>query len=159
VFADLHASAQKAGGVTQAMVAALKPPVVKQLRAAGLGVPPSVREPVEGVAAAAAATAVPLENRIWFGVLRTYTGVPANFSVVFAKGRGTLKLERGAKGVAASMELRKIDVSGTEIRFPAALEGGMRYFVGSWNGQKIEGKLYADPQATKEVGAFDLTPR
>jgi hypothetical protein len=122
----------------------------------GLRVPASVAAPTEGGTAAAAAQppAPPLElEGDWTG-RETEGNEPRNVDVTFTRDRGTLSYQR-----ALSLSLPLIGVAldrRGNVRYSMQTARGARYYSGRWDGQKIEGRISADPAGQTPIGTFTL---
>ena len=52
----------------------------------------------------------------------------------------------------ASLEPRGRD----QVRFSVRMRGGMRYYTGRWDGEKLAGTLAKDAAGREVVGSFEL---
>jgi hypothetical protein len=137
------------GRVLLEVVAGLRPPQRETLRAVGLRVPAALRGPAEETAAAAALTLA----GIWSG-WESEAGDRKYVTLNFTAEGGTLTYER-----ALSLTLPLISVEQPRrgnVRY--ALQGGSRarYYEGTWDGQKVRGRIFSDPERTSPVGTFEL---
>jgi hypothetical protein len=159
-LAELHAAAGKSGrsGIPRDVVEKARPALREGLRTIGLRVPPAVVAPAEGSAAPATAAlpgATPALDLAgdWTG-RESEGGAPRRVNVTFADGGGTLSYQR-----ALSLSLPLIGVQldrRGNVRYSMQTARGARYYVGRWDGQKIEGQIFADPEGQSPIGTFTL---
>jgi hypothetical protein len=151
VLIDLHDAARKTGrfGLPVEVLAGLKPAQREALRGLGLHLPAAMRGPA-GVGASVASFSL---DGIWSG-WELEAGERKYVTMSFTAAGGTLTYER-----ALSLTLPLLSVEqprrGT-VRY--ALQGGSRarYYEGTWDGQRIRGRLFSDAERTAEVGSFEL---
>jgi hypothetical protein len=183
-LADFYQAAKKPGspGVPRQAVDALKPAMREALRAHALRVPASVTvqaaaavtSPAAGSSPAAAAPAPgepaapsgsaatapsppavpPLKlEGVWSGT-ELEAGRSKPVTVTIKGGSGTLTYE-GA--LTMSVPLSNASQQKTTVRFTTQLRGGTRRYTGTWDGQKIAGKISS--QTGADVGTFELTQK
>ena len=46
----------------------------------------------------------------------------------------------------------------SSVRFSAEVRGGIRYYQGAWDGEKLKGRITRDPGGSNVVGTFELRP-
>lgn len=161
-LADVYAAAQKTGGpgVSPAVLAAAKPPLLAALRSFAVRVPASVPTPAsaKGVAAAAVdqggGLALPVD-RAWTG-FEVVEGI-RKFATVTFKGNGGSYNYSG--GVAVSLPLSGVEQKRGELRFILQTGGRSRHYLGRWDGTRISGRISGDASGSGDLGTFELTPR
>ena len=42
------------------------------------------------------------------------------------------------------------------MRYALQAGPGARYYEGTWDGQKVRGRIFSDPERTSQVGTFEL---
>jgi hypothetical protein len=170
---ELHAAARKTGhfGVPRDVVEKARPALRDGIRAIALRVPAGVTAPVEtasataapttaspaatGTGAPAAGPGVPplqLEGE-WTG-REAEGGAPRHVNVTFTRDGGTLSYQR-----ALSLSLPLIGVSldrRGNVRYSMQTARGSRYYSGRWDGQRIEGRIFSDPEGQEPIGTFTL---
>ena len=78
-------------------------------------------------------------------------------TVTFRGSTGTIAYE-GVVTVSAPLLSVEQPQRGA-ARFSVELRGGLRYYVGRWDGQALTGKISTDPGASQAIGTFELRPR
>ncbi|HVR71750.1 MAG TPA: IPT/TIG domain-containing protein, partial [Vicinamibacteria bacterium] len=161
-LAELHAAARQTGrfGIPRDVVEKARPALREGLRTVGLRVPPAVAAPAEGAGTASTTAAPPpppldLEGD-WTG-RENEDGAARRVDVTFRRGGGTLSYQR-----ALSLSLPLIGVQldrRGNVRYSMQTARGARYYVGRWDGQKIEGRIFSDPEGQAPIGAFTLERR
>jgi hypothetical protein len=169
VLADLHDAARRtvAVGVPASLVgerAALR----EGLRVLALRVPATVSAPAaSGAAAAAAGTAAPPGTTAppadatpplrldgtWNGI-ETEGALRKSINVSIRGASGTMTYQR-----ALAMSVPVLNASQPQkgvVRFEVPTGGGRRYYRGRWDGAKVTGKVYSDPDGRREVGSFEI---
>lgn len=160
VLAELHDAARRtvAVGVPMALVAGAKGPMRDALRGIALRVPASVTAPAttaEGHAVAAAAGLPPLKlDGSWRGH-ETENGVQKPITMTFSAGSGTLTYQRA---LSMSVPVLAVSAQKAAVRFEVRVGAGVRYYRGQWDGTRITGKLWSDPEGRIAVGTFELDP-
>jgi hypothetical protein len=159
-LAELHAAARRTGrfGIPRDVVDKARPALRAGLRTVGLRVPAAVTAPVDATGTAtaggAAATPPPLDlEGDWTG-RESEGGAPRHVNVTFTSGGGTLSYQR-----ALSLSLPLIGVQldrRGNVRYSMQTARGARYYVGRWDGQKIEGRIFSDPDGQSPIGRFTL---
>jgi hypothetical protein len=161
-LAELHAAARKTArmGIPRDVVEKARPALREGLRTLALRVPPSVVATVETVAGAAPPTAAqptppPLELQgDWTG-RESEGGEPRRVEVTFTREGGSLSYQR-----ALSLTLPLIGVEldrRGNVRFAMHTARGARYYAGRWDGQKIDGRIFSDPERQTGIGTFTLS--
>jgi FHA domain-containing protein/IPT/TIG domain-containing protein len=158
VLGELHAAARKTGrfGIPRDVLEKARPALREGLRTMGLRVPAAVAAPTEAGTAAAAAqpTPPPLElEGDWTG-RETEGSEPRNVNVTFTRDRGTLSYQRA---LSLSLPLIGVELDRRgNVRYSMQTARGARYYSGRWDGQKIEGRISADPAGQTPIGTFTL---
>jgi hypothetical protein len=157
---DLFDTARKGApfGVPRAVMAEAKPPVRAALRMIALRVPASVPAPAGEVSAVApTATVAPLRlDGNWSG-FELEGGDRKYITATFAPPNGNLTYERA---LSLTVALAKVEQSRDgSLRFEAQAGRGMRYYAGKWDGQKVSGRIFADPTGQTIIGSFELEKR
>ncbi len=126
------------------------------LRQLALRVPASVPEPaVAGSPQASGRAALRLEGA-WRGREQVPEGRRA-ISVTFERRGGTYALE---SGLGLSLPLLSVERPRPEsARFSLRLGGGVRYYSGTWDGERLTGQVSLDAAGRDVVGTFELAPR
>ena len=76
--------------------------------------------------------------------------------ISFGRSSGTLTF---TEGISIGVPLLSAETpQRNAVRFSAQVRGGVRYYVGSWNGEKLSGRITSDPAGRNAVGTFELTP-
>ncbi|HEX6739092.1 MAG TPA: IPT/TIG domain-containing protein, partial [Vicinamibacteria bacterium] len=151
---DLFDVARGAGrvGLPVAVVNGLKPPQREALRLLGLRLPAALRVAGASAAAPAGVPAFTLPG-IWTG-WESEAGERKYVTLNFTAEGGTLTYER-----ALSLTLPLLSVEqprrGT-LRYVMRSGARIRYYEGTWDGQKVKGRIFSDPERSAEVGAFEL---
>jgi hypothetical protein len=155
---ELYMAARKTGrlGIPREIVDKAKPPLHESLRWVGLRVPPAVVVAAE-LATAAAGSAEPAPPLTLEGDWRGREdegGEPRHVNITFTQTGGTLSYQRA---LTLSLPLIGVDIDrkGT-VRYSMQSARGSRYYVGRWDGQKIEGRIFGDPAGQVPVGTFVL---
>jgi hypothetical protein len=161
---DFFQASEHGGGLG----ASTKPPLRDALRLIALRVPPGVRGPAVATPVAAPSPAVsdtptsssaqpmPRLEGPWTGT-ETEGARQRYVTVTFRGATGTLAYE-GAMTV--STPLLSVDQPQRGVtRFSVELRGGLRYYVGRWEGQALSGKISTDPGGSQSLGTFELRPR
>jgi hypothetical protein len=161
---DLFQAGGHGGGSGAAVV---KASLREALRVVAFRVPPSVRGPATTAAVAArpeatptttasAAQPMPRLDGAWTGT-ETEGGRQRFVTVTFRGSTGTIAYE----GVmTVSTPLLSVDQPQRgAARFSVELRGGLRYYVGRWDGRALLGKISADAGGAQLLGSFELRPR
>jgi hypothetical protein len=157
---DLFQASQKAGGSTATK------PLRDALRLVALRVPQSVHGPATVAPVAltsptattpsgSAAQTMPRLDGSWAGS-ESEAGRERDIAVTFRGSTGTFAYE-GAMTV--STPLLSVEPQRGAARFHVEVRGGLRYYVGRWDGQALAGKISADPGGSQSLGTFELRPR
>ena len=78
-------------------------------------------------------------------------------TVTFRGSTGTIAYE-GVATVSAPLLSVEQPQRGA-ARFSVEFRGGLRYYVGRWEGQALSGKISTDPGGSQSLGTFELRPR
>jgi FHA domain/IPT/TIG domain len=162
---DLFQAASRGAGLWPA---ASKVPLRDALRLVAFRVPPGVRGPTMAAPVAApdpapalatpAASAQPMPklDGAWTGMERE-GGRQRFVTVTFRGSTGTIAYE----GVmTVSTPLLSVDQPQRgAARFRVELRGGLRYYIGRWDGQALAGKISTDAGGAQVLGTFELRPR
>lgn len=155
---ELHAAARKTGrfGIPRDVLEKARPALREGLRTLGLRVPAAVTAPAEGAGPAASAqpTPPPLElEGDWTG-RETEGGEPRTVNVTFTRSGGTLSYQRA---LSLSLPLMGVELDRRgNLRYSMQTARGARYYSGRWDGQKIDGRISADPAGQTPIGTFTL---
>lgn len=160
-LAELHAAARKTArmGIPRDVVEKARPALREALRTVALRVPPSVVATVETAAGpttptSAQLTPPPLElEGDWTGRERE-GGEPRRVGVTFTREGGSLSYQR-ALSLTLPLIGVEIDRRGN-VRFAMHTARGARYYAGRWDGQKIDGRIFSDPERQTGIGTFTL---
>jgi hypothetical protein len=131
------------------------------LRALALRVPAAVPEPLAAGAAATTPASpgapAPLKLRgIWAGNERVPEG-RRFISVTFGDNTGIYALE---SGLNLSLPLLSVEQPQRgSVRFSLRLGGGVRYYNGRWDGERLSGRVSSDAAGREDLGSFELVPR
>jgi hypothetical protein len=160
VLAELYAAARKQAsfGIPRALLEG-KPTFTPGLKLLGLRVPPGVGEPAgPATAAGSGASGTDRPFRIE-GEWRGRETVPEGtryISMTFKNGSGTLFYE-GGFSVGFPLLTLSQPQKGT-VRFSVAVRGGVRYYQGRYDGQKLTGTIHAEERGPS-IGSFELGQR
>jgi hypothetical protein len=128
------------------------------LRGLALRVPAGVPEPALAAGATTAAASVaPLRlDGNWSG----HESVPEgrrSIAVSFQARGGTFTLEGG---LGLSVPLMSVERQRSEgVVFSLRMAGGVRYYRGRWDGERLRGDVSTDAAGRESVGRFELAPR
>lgn len=161
---DFFQASERGGGAG----ASAKPPLRDALRLVALRVPPGVRGPVmvapvsgssptaSGTPPASVAQPMPRLEGPWTGT-ETEGDRQRYVTVTFRGATGTLAYE---SAMTVSTPLLSVDQPQRGVaRFSVELRGGLRYYVGRWEGHALSGKISTDPGGSQSLGTFELRPR
>ena len=136
------------------------------MRLLALRVPASVAAPVAAPVVAAAplappATATPAPARLqlegtWAGS-QVEQGQRQYLTVVFRREGGTIAYEGGITLTVPLLTLAQ--PRRDQARFSVQMRGGIRHYVGAWDGEKLSGSISTDAQARNVVATFELRRR
>lgn len=158
---ELFQLAQKGGGfgVPRKVVAEAKPGLREALRLLAFRVPPSVRDVSPAGTATPEAPVGPPPLRLegtWAGSERE-GGTRRWVTITFTGNGGRLSYEGT---VTLTIPLESLDRPQKDtVRYSLQFRGGMRHYVGKWDGQTLSGKISSDPAGTQPLGTFELRPR
>jgi hypothetical protein len=134
------------------------------LRTVALRVPAAVVAPVEtapttaSTAAPAPATPAPgaagpqIEGD-WTG-RESEGGEPRHVNVTFTRDGGSLSYQRALSLTLPLMGF-ELDRRGN-VRYSMQTARGARYYAGRFEGDKIEGRIFSDPERQEAIGTFAL---
>jgi hypothetical protein len=161
-LSELHAAARKTGafGVPRDVLEKARPALRESLRTIGLRVPAAVAAPVEGAGTAVTAGAQPPAATPRLDLAGDWTGreneggAPRRVNVTFTSDGGTLSYQRA---LSLSLPLMGVELDRRgNVRYSMQTARGARYYVGRWDGQKIEGRIFSDPEGQSPIGTFTL---
>jgi hypothetical protein len=163
VLAQLFDAARKTGqpGVPRAVLEQGRPPLRDGLRLVALRVPATVTAPVPPTAGspspASTAASPPPRMPPLEGLLRgseLEAGERRYLTVTFEKTGGTIAFEGG---ITLTMPLLSLERRGNDqVRFTVNIRGGVRHYVGRWDGQKLVGIISTDEAGKDIVATFEL---
>lgn len=129
------------------------------LRALALRVPAAVPEPLAAGAPAPPSPGAPAPLKlqgIWAGNERVPEG-RRFISVTFGNNTGIYALE---SGLNLSLPLLSVEQPQRgSVRFSLRLGGGVRYYNGRWDGERLSGRVSSDAAGREDLGSFELVPR
>ncbi|MGE5125387.1 MAG: IPT/TIG domain-containing protein [Betaproteobacteria bacterium] len=159
---QLFDAARKTGraGVPLQVVSEARAPLREGLRLIALRVPATVSAPATAASApggAAAASASPPPRLSLDGSFRgheTEEGQLRYLTVAFSRGGGSITYEGG---ITFSVPLLSLEQRGRDqLRFSVRMRGGVRYYSGRWDGERLTGTLSKDSAGREVVGSFEL---
>jgi hypothetical protein len=161
---QLFDAARKTGraGVPLQVVSEARAPLREGLRLIALRVPATVSAPATAASAstpggAAAASASPPPRLSLDGSFRgheTEEGQLRYLTVAFSRGGGSITYEGG---ITFSVPLLSLEQRGRDqVRFSVRMRGGVRYYSGRWDGERLTGTLSKDSAGREVVGSFEL---
>ena len=75
-------------------------------------------------------------------------------TVAFSRGGGSITYEGG---ITFSVPLVSLEQRGRDqVRFSVRMRGGVRYYSGRWDGERLTGTLSKDAAGREVVGSFEL---
>jgi hypothetical protein len=167
-FQQVFDAAGRAGGpgVSPEVVAGLSRGTLDGLRVVALRVPTSVTAEVPAAAAAAAAAAptpasapqaAPLRlEGSWTGT-ENEQGQQRYVTVTFRRDYGSIAYEGG---LTLTVPFLKLERPGqNRVRFTVQIRGGIRHYLGRWDGETLGGDIARDEAGRDVVGTFELRPR
>jgi pSer/pThr/pTyr-binding forkhead associated (FHA) protein len=153
VLGDVQQAARRGGGfgLPRQVVTDLKPAQRQALRLLALRVPASLLGPA-GTPGGVAAS-LRLQGN-WTG-FEIQDGQRKNIAVAFGRSGGTLTF---TDGVGIGVPLLSAETpQRNALRFSAQVRGGIRYYLGNWDGERVRGRISADAAGRNGVGTFELT--
>jgi hypothetical protein len=81
-------------------------------------------------------------------------GAPRRVNVTFTREGGTLSYQR-ALSLSLPLMGVQLDRRGN-VHYSMQTARGARYYAGRWDGQKIEGRIFSDPEGQEPIGTFTL---
>jgi hypothetical protein len=78
-------------------------------------------------------------------------------TAVFRKSSGGISYEGSVTLTVPLITLERPQKD--TVRYSLMVRGGMRYYVGKWDGQTLTGKISTDAEGAEPVGTFLLRPR
>jgi hypothetical protein len=163
VLGDVFQAGRRAGqfGLARQAVAELKPAQRQALRVMAQRVPAGLQAPALETAEPGAGTlgagGPPLKLQGQWTGFETVESARKMISVSFGRsGGGTLTF---TEGVSIGVPLLSAETpQRNAVRFSAQVRGGVRYYLGNWDGEKLTGRIATDPGGRNAVGSFELTP-
>jgi FHA domain/IPT/TIG domain len=167
VLQEVFDAARRGGGpgVRHDVVTGAGPRVGDALRLLALRVPASVRAEVPAAVPGApppAATPVPQKaaplqlDGTWAGS-ETEGGQRRFLSVRFRRGSGSISYEGG---LTLTLPFLGFEQPGRDrVRFTVEFHGGLRHYLGHWDGETLSGDIARDEAGRTVVGHFELRPR
>ncbi len=160
VFGELYDQSRRGGrfDVRRDLVAKGRPALRDSVRLLALRVPARVTAPVAAAAATGATTSSPPPTALrldgdWAG-FEIEAGERRYVNVTF---RGSGGLLAYARGVTLTMPVAVLEATRRgRVRYSIQTARGARYYLGSWDGQKLSGKIASDPGGASVVGSFEL---
>jgi len=165
VLAQLFEAAQRTGrpGVPRQVVDEARPPLRDGLRLLALRVPASVTAPVAAATtpalAAAAATPPPARLQLegtWSGS-QSEQGQQQYLTVTFRRGGGSISYEGGITLTVPLLTLEQ--PRRDQVHFSVQIRGGVRHYVGKWDGETLSGSVSTDAAGRNVVASFELRRR
>jgi hypothetical protein len=160
VLGDVFDAARKTGyfGVPYPVVADARPATREALRTLAYRVPASVKglagaEP--SVAAASGPPPLKLEGT-WTGS-ENEGGLRRWLTLRFRPSGGNISYEGTVTLTVPILTVEPLPKSA--VRFGVQFRGGLRYYVGQWDGEVLSGKISSDPAGTQPIGTFELRSR
>jgi hypothetical protein len=155
---EVAQAAQKTGrfGIPWSVIQAERPAEREALRLIALRVPPSVAGPGGPPSPAAGPVAAGLKlDGAWIGT-ETEGAQRRYISAEFSRGEGSLSQE---SAVTVTMPLLGVEARKDGARWSLQFRGGLRYYIGKWDGQTLSGKIANDAGGADLIGTFELKPR
>jgi hypothetical protein len=167
VLGQLFDAAQRTGraGIPRQVVDEARPALRDGLRLLALRVPasveaqapPAVATPALSAATAATPRPVPLAlDGTWAGS-ESEGGQRQYLTVRFRRGSGTIAYEGG---ITLTVPLLAVEQAGRDrARFSVQIRGGVRHYVGKWDGETLAGSVSTDSAGRNVVASFELRKR
>lgn len=166
VLQEVYDAAQSTGrpGVPRDLVAGMRASVRDALRVAALRVPPSVTAAVAPPPGAVAAAPTPTSQSVaplrlegtWSGS-EEESGERRYLTVRFRRGSGSVAYEGG---ITFTLPFLAFDQPRRDqVHFTVEFRGGLRHYVGRWDGEALRGDIARDEAGKNVVGHFELRPR
>ena len=164
VLVQLFEAAQRTGraGVPRQVVDEARAPLRDGLRLLALRVPASVTAPVAAAATpalTAAATPPPARLQLegTWGGSQSEQGQRQYLTVTFRRGGGSISYEGGITLTVPLLTLEQ--PRRDEARFSVQIRGGVRHYVGKWDGETLVGSISTDAAGRNVVASFELRRR
>jgi hypothetical protein len=162
-LAQLFEAAQRTGrpGVPRQVVDEARAPLRDGLRLLALRVPAAVRAPAAAASTLPAAAATPPPARLqlegtWAGS-QVEQGQRQYLTVTFRRGGGSISYEGG---ITLTVPLLTLEESRRDqARFSLQIRGGVRHYVGKWDGETLAGSISTDAAGRNVVATFELRRR
>jgi hypothetical protein len=163
VLGELYDLAHRGGrfDVPRDVLSRARPAQREAFRLLALRVPSAVTAPAAASAAAGAAAPTPSPEAFtlpgdWTG-FELEGGERRFVTITFTERGGQLAFQRA---LALTMPVTVLEVSRRgNLRFSLQTARGVRYYAGSWDGQKLKGRIATDPSGASAVGTFELERR
>jgi hypothetical protein len=161
VLGQLFDAAQRSGrpGVPRQVVNEARPPLRDGLRLLALRVPASVAAVAPPTIPAVTATPPParLELEGAWGGSQTEQGQRQYLTVTFRRGGGSISYEGG---ITLTIPLLSLDQPRRDqVHFSVQIRGGVRHYVGKWDGETLSGSISTDAASRNVVASFELRRR
>jgi hypothetical protein len=163
VLGQIFDAAQRSGraGVPRQVVDEARPPLRDGLRRLALRVPASVTAPRAAAPLAPAAASTPAPARLqlegtWAGS-QVEQGQRQYLTVVFRREGGSIAYEGGITLTVPLLTFTQ--PRRDQARFSVQMRGGIRHYVGTWDGEKLAGSISTDAQAQNVVATFEMRKR
>ena len=166
VLGQLFDAAQRTGrpGVPRQVVDEARPALREGLRLLALRVPASVAGPAPAATATPALPVVAATPRpgplalegTWAGS-QSESGERQYLTVRFRRNGGSLAYEGG---ITLTVPLLTLEQAGRDqVRFSVQFHGGVRHYVGKWDGETLSGPISTDAAGKNVVASFELRKR
>jgi hypothetical protein len=164
---QVHDAAQRAGGpVSAEVVAGLRRGTRDGLRVVALRVPTSVTAEAPAAAGPStddAATPPPAPRAEPLRLDGSWTGTESEqgrqryVTVTFRRDYGSIAYEGGLTLTVPFLELERRGRD--RVRFTIQIRGGIRHYLGRWDGETLSGDIARDAAGRDVVGTFELRKR
>jgi hypothetical protein len=163
VLGQLFEAARRTGrpGVPREVVDGARPPLRDGLRLLALRVPASVAAPVPAAPAGPPPAATPAPARLqlegtWAGS-QVEQGQRQYITVVFRRSGGSISYEGGITLTVPFLALEQPRPD--QARFAVQMRGGIRHYLGTWDGEQLAGSVSSDAAGRNVVASFELRRR
>jgi len=161
VLAEVFQAAQKTGrfGVAYSVVTEEKPATREALRLLALRVPVGVK----GLAGEEKAPAAAASGPPPLALQGTWTGSEIEgpsrrwLTIRFTPSGGNVSYEGTVTLTVPILSLEQLPKAG--LRFSVQFRGGIRYYLGTWDGETLTGKISTDPAGASPLATFEIRPR
>jgi hypothetical protein len=163
VLGQLFDAARRSGraGVPREVVDGARPPLRDGLRLLALRVPASVAAPAPAAPLAPVPAATPAPARLQlegtWGGSQVEQGLRQYLTVVFRRSGGSISYEGGITLTVPLLTLEQ--PRRDQARFSVEMRGGIRHYVGTWDGEQLAGSVSTDAAGRNVVASFELRKR